>query len=81
MLEQGATLKVTGGRMFEPPPQGPGVANDAGKELSSFLTLKEATVCSTWFLKKTSYKQTWQHSESEKWNCTDFAITRQKEVP
>lgn len=42
-------------------PHGYGVANDAGRELLSFLSSHQATVCNTWFEKKDIHKQTWQH--------------------
>ena len=60
-------------------PHGLAEANDAGKELLSFLGLNEATVCNTWFEKKDIHKSTWQHPKSKKWHCNDFAIMRQKD--
>ena len=43
-----------------------------------FLSLKEATVCNTWFNKKDIYKCTWQHPKSKKWHCIDHAIVMPK---
>ena len=40
-------------------PCGFGECNEAGKELLSFLSLNNATVCNTWFAKKPVYKQSW----------------------
>ena len=60
-------------------PHGLAEANDAGKELLSFLGLNEATICNTWFVKKDIHKSTWQHPKSKKWHCIDFAIMRQKD--
>ena len=57
-------------------PHGLGEANDAGKELLSFLSLNEATICNTWFQKAAIYKGTWQHPKSKKWHCIDYAIVR-----
>ena len=42
-------------------PHGHGALNEAGRELLSFLSINEATVCNTWFEKKDIHKQTWQH--------------------
>ena len=39
-------------------PHGYGELNEAGKELLSFLSINEATVCSTWFQKKGIHKAT-----------------------
>ena len=58
-------------------PHGFGEVNEAGKELLTFLSLNEATVCNTWFEKKRIHKQTWQHPKSKRWHCIDYAITRQ----
>ena len=46
-------------------PHGYGEVNEAGKELLSFLSCHQATVCNTWFEKKDVYKQTWQHPKSK----------------
>ena len=51
--------------------------NDAGRELLAFLTINEATVCSTWFQKKDIHKRTWQHPRYKRWHCIDFVIIRQ----
>ena len=32
-------------------PHGYGVVNDAGKELLSFLSAHQATICNTWYMK------------------------------
>ena len=40
-------------------PHGYGVINDAGRELLSFLSVHQATVCNTWFRKKNIHQQTW----------------------
>jgi len=61
---------------YERGPHGHGVMNDAGRELLSFLSINEATVCNTWFMKKAIYKQTWQHPKSKQWHCIDYAIMR-----
>lgn len=50
--------------------------NEPGKELPSFLSTNEATVCNTWFKKKDIRKQTWQHPKSLKWHCIDYVIMR-----
>lgn len=60
-------------------PHGFAEANDAGKELLTFLSLNEATICNTWFTKRDIHKQTWQHPKSKKWHCIDFAIVRQRD--
>ena len=39
-------------------PQGHGELNEAGKELLSFLSINEATVCNTWYQKKGIHKAT-----------------------
>ncbi len=49
---------------YERGPHGHGVLNEAGRELLSFLSTNEATVCNTWFAKKNIYKQTWQGQNS-----------------
>ena len=59
-------------------PHGYGVANDAGRELLSFLSSHQATVCNTWFKKKDIHKQTWQHPKSKKWSRIDFVVMQQK---
>ena len=61
---------------YERGPHGHGVPNEAGRELLSFLSINEATVCNTWFAKKDIYKQTWQHPKSKQWHCIDYAIMR-----
>ena len=60
-------------------PRGFGEMNDAGKELLSFLSLNEATVCNTWFQKKDLYKCTWQHPKSKRWHCIDYAVVRARD--
>ena len=45
-------------------PHGVEETNDAGKELLSFLSLNEATICNTWFEKKVIHKNTWQRVRS-----------------
>ena len=59
-------------------PHGYGVANDAGKELLSFLSCHQATVCNTWFVKRDIHKQTWQHPKSKQWSCIDFVVMKQR---
>ena len=59
---------------YERGPHGYGELNEAGKELLSFLSVNEATVCNTWFEKKAMQKQTWQHPKLRLWHCTDYAI-------
>ncbi len=49
--------------------------NEAGRDLLSFLSTNEVTVCNTWFQKRRIYKQTWQHPKSRKWHCIDYVIT------
>ena len=46
---------------YERGPHGYGDLNEAGKELLSFLSTNEATVCNSWFQKRDIQKQTWQH--------------------
>ena len=58
-------------------PHGHGELNDAGRELLTFLSINEATVCNTWFEKKDIHKRTWQHPRSKEWHCIDYAIVRQ----
>ena len=58
-------------------PHGYGEINDAGKDLLNFLSINEAAICNTWFMKKDIYKQTWQHPKSKRWHCIDFAIMHQ----
>ncbi len=53
--------------------RGYGNLNEAGKELLSFLSTNEATVCNTWFKKRDMSKQTWQHPKSKRWHCIDYA--------
>ena len=53
-----------------------GSLNEAGKELLSFLSINDATVCNTWFEKKAIHKQTWQHPKSKQWHCIDYAIMK-----
>ena len=55
---------------------GYGDLNKAGRELLSFLSTNEATVCNTWFRKCDIHKQTWQHPKSTKWHCIDYVIMR-----
>ena len=42
--------------MYERGPHGYGELNEAGRELLSFLSINEATVCNTWFSKSDIYK-------------------------
>ena len=58
---------------------GYGVVNDDGKELLSFLSAHQATICNTWYMKQDIYKQTWQHPKSKQWSCIDFVITHQRD--
>ena len=60
-------------------PHGFGSVNDAGKELLSFLSLHQTTVCNTWYQKDDIYRQTWQHPKSKQWSCIDFAVMRQRD--
>ena len=54
-------------------PHGHGAVNDAGQaELLSFLTTHQATVCNTWFEKKSIHQATWQHPKSKSWSCIDY---------
>ena len=59
---------------YERGPYGHEVLIEARRELLSFVSIKEATVCNTWFVKKAMYKQTWQHPKSKQWHCIDYAI-------
>ena len=59
-------------------PYGYGVINDAGRELLSFLSVHQATVCNTWFRKKAIHQQTWQHPKLKQWTCIDYVLTCQK---
>lgn len=45
----------------------------------NFLLLNEATVCNTWFQKRSIHKYTWQHPRSKVWHCIDFAVVRWKD--
>ena len=58
-------------------PHGHGDLNDADKDLLSFLSTNEATICNTWFQKKAKQKATWQHPGTKQWHCIDFTIMRQ----
>ena len=49
--------------------------NEAGKELLSFLSTNQASVCNTWF---DIHKQTWQHLKSCRWHCIDYVIMRKR---
>ncbi len=60
-------------------PHGFGDINDSGKELLSFLSLHQATVCNTWFEKRDIHKHTWQHPKSKQWSCIDYVVMRQRE--
>ena len=60
-------------------PHGHGELNEAGKELLSFLSINEATVCNAWYQKKGIHKATWQHPGSKKWHCIDYAIMKQSQ--
>ncbi len=64
------------GGSYERGPHGYGGLSEAGKELLSFLSTNEATVCNTWFRKRDISKQTWQHPKSKRWHCIDYAIMR-----
>ena len=57
-------------------PYGHEVLIEARRELLSFVSIKEATVWNTWFVKKAIYKQTWQHPKSKQWHCIYYAIMR-----
>ena len=59
-------------------PHGYGVTNDAGRELLSFLSSHQATVCNTWFEKKDIHKQTWQHPKSKLWSCIYLVVMRER---
>ena len=58
-------------------PHGYGDINEARKELLSFLSVNEVTICNTWFKKRDVRKQTWHHPKSKKWHCIDYVIVRQ----
>ena len=59
-------------------PHGYRVTNDAGKELLSFLSVHQATVCNIWFRKKAIHQRTWQYPQSKLWSCIDYVLIRQK---
>ena len=52
--------------------------DDAGRELLSFLSSHQATVCNTWFEKKDIHKQTWQHPKSKQWSCIDLVVREER---
>ena len=54
---------------YERAPHRYGELNEAGRDLLSFLSTNEATVCNTWFQKRRIYKHTWQAPKSHKWHC------------
>lgn len=56
---------------------GHGQLNEVGKELLGFLSNHQATLCYTWFMKKTIHKQTCQHPRSKYWHCMDYVVMRQ----
>ena len=58
-------------------PHGYGELNEAGRELLTFLSMNEATVCNTWHQKKDIHKATWQHPMTKKWHCIDYAVVKQ----
>lgn len=62
-------------------PHGCDVINDhdARKELLSFLSFHQATICNTWYQKKDIYKQMWQHPKLKQWSCIDHIIMHQKD--
>ena len=60
-------------------PHGNGVINDACKEFLSFLSVHRATVCNTWFVKKATHQQTWQHPKSKQWSCINYVIMSQSD--
>ena len=60
-------------------PRGFGKVNDAGKELLSFLSMNQSTICNTWFVKNPMYLQSWQHPKMKKWHAIDFIITHQRD--
>ena len=64
---------------YERGPHGYGSLNEAGRELLSFLSVNEATVCNTSFMKKDIFKRTWQHPKSGQWHCIDHAIMRKND--
>ena len=60
-------------------PCGFGECNNAGKELLSFLSLNQLTICNTWFTKRSQYLQTWQHPHTKRWHAIDFIVTHQRD--
>ena len=52
---------------------------DAGKDLLTFLSLNEVTVCNSLLSKQDIHKQTWQHPKLKRWHCIDFAIVCQRD--
>ena len=48
-----------------------GVPNEAWRELLTFFSINEATICSS------IHKATWQRPTTRKWHCIDSAIARQ----
>ncbi len=59
-------------------PHGFGQLNSSGEELLSFLSMNAATVCNTWFKKKDTHLQTWQHPRTKRWHCIDYLIVSQQ---
>ncbi len=59
-------------------PHGFGQLNSSGEELLSFLSMNAATVCNTWFQKKDTHLQTWQHPRTKCWHCIDYLIVSQQ---
>ena len=59
---------------YERGPRGYGDINGAGKELLSFLSVNEATICNTWFKKRDIQKKTWQYPKSLHRLCVDKTI-------
>ena len=60
-------------------PYGFGSVNDAGKELLSFLSIHQVTMCNMWYQKKDIHRQIWQHPKSKQWSCMDFAVMKQRD--
>ena len=60
-------------------PCGFGECKNAGKELLSFLSLNQLTICNTWFTKRSQYLQTWQHPHTKRWHAIDFIVTHQRD--
>lgn len=60
-------------------PDGIGECNDAGKELLSFMSINDASICNTWFKKRAIYKQSWQHPCTRKWHSIDFIVVHQRD--